>query len=179
MRPSIWGQSLPRGSCDSRERSGQLLNALIPILHQVGFTARFRRRSTGELLPRLSILTRKRAVSFCCTFPGVASAGCYPALCPVVLGLSSPALAGAVAFLTQIHIHFSKTISCKLFLLKSRYISAQSFGLYKILPQFSHSTMPSVVAIFLSITIGSDILHPPHLLLTIFAIGTAWWSFTC
>ena len=115
MRPSIWGQSLPRGSCDSRERSGQLLNALIPILHQVGFTARFRRRSAGELLPRLSILTRKRAVSFCCTFPGVASAGCYPALCRMVLGLSSPALAGAVAFLTQINIQFSKTIE-RLFL---------------------------------------------------------------
>ena len=114
MRPSIWGQSLPRGSCDSRERSGQLLNALIPILHQVGFTARFRRRSTGELLPRLSILTRKRAVSFCCTFPGVASAGCYPALCPVVLGLSSPACAGAVAFLTQFCILLSKPVFCSL-----------------------------------------------------------------
>ena len=31
----------------------------------------------------------KRAVSLCCTFPGVAPAGCYPALCPVELGLSS------------------------------------------------------------------------------------------
>ena len=102
------GQSLPRGSCDSRERSGPLLNAPIPILHRVGFAARFRRRSAGELLPRLSILTRFRAVYFCCTFPGVASAGCYPALCPVVLGLSSPAIAGAVAFLTQFHILLSK-----------------------------------------------------------------------
>jgi len=94
----------PVGSCDSRERSEPLLNAPIPILHRVGFTARLRRRDAGELLPRLSILTRCRAVSFCCTFPGVASAGCYPALCPVVLGLSSPALAGAVAFLTQINL---------------------------------------------------------------------------
>ena len=31
----------------------------------------------------------RHAVSLCCTFPGVAPAGCYPALCPVQLGLSS------------------------------------------------------------------------------------------
>ena len=31
----------------------------------------------------------KRAVSLCCTFPGVAPAGRYPALCPAELGLSS------------------------------------------------------------------------------------------
>ena len=27
--------------------------------------------------------------TFCCTIPGVASAGCYPASCPMMLGLSS------------------------------------------------------------------------------------------
>jgi len=31
----------------------------------------------------------RRAVSLCCTFPGVAPAGRYPAPCPVELGLSS------------------------------------------------------------------------------------------
>ena len=31
----------------------------------------------------------RHAVSLCCTFPGVAPAGCYPALCPMQLGLSS------------------------------------------------------------------------------------------
>ena len=31
----------------------------------------------------------RHAVSLCCTFPGVAPAGCYPALCPRELGLSS------------------------------------------------------------------------------------------
>ena len=35
-------------------------------------------------------LPEKRAVSFCCTFLEVAFTGCYPAPCPVVLGLSSP-----------------------------------------------------------------------------------------
>ena len=56
-------------------------------------------------------LPELQAVYLCCTFPGVASAGCYPALCPVVLGLSSPALAGAVAFLTQNHILLSNFIT--------------------------------------------------------------------
>ena len=31
----------------------------------------------------------RHAVSLCCTFPGVAPAGRYPALCPMQLGLSS------------------------------------------------------------------------------------------
>ena len=45
----------------------------------------------GALLPHLSTLTSQYmgAVYFCCTVPRVASAGCYPAPCPVVLGLSS------------------------------------------------------------------------------------------
>ena len=43
----------------------------------------------GGLLPHLSILTACAAVYFCCTFPGVASAGISPAPCPVKLGLSS------------------------------------------------------------------------------------------
>ena len=59
----------PVGSCDSRERSGPLLNAPIPILHRVGFTARLRRRDAGELLPRLSILTRRTGGFFLLHFP--------------------------------------------------------------------------------------------------------------
>ena len=84
------GLSLPAGSCDYQERDGPPLNAPIPILHRVGFTGRTSRQAAGELLPRLSILTAQRAaVYFCCTFPGVASAGRYPAPCPAELGLSS------------------------------------------------------------------------------------------
>lgn len=45
----------------------------------------------GSLLHCLSTLTRKNlAVSLCCTIPGVASAGRYPASCPAKPGLSSP-----------------------------------------------------------------------------------------
>ena len=44
----------------------------------------------GSLLHCLSTLTRKNlAVSLCCTIPGVASAGRYPASCPAKPGLSS------------------------------------------------------------------------------------------
>ncbi len=44
----------------------------------------------GSLLHCLSTLTSLLAVYFCCTVPGVASAGRYPVSCPVKPGLSSP-----------------------------------------------------------------------------------------
>ena len=40
---------------------------------------------------RLKTYIEYEAVSFCCTFLGVASTGCYPAPCPAELGLSSAA----------------------------------------------------------------------------------------
>ena len=40
---------------------GKAASALIPILHRVGFTGRSSRQAAGELLPRLSILTRTDA----------------------------------------------------------------------------------------------------------------------
>ncbi len=51
-------------------------------------------RKTGSLLHCLFTLTPAKAgaVLFCCTFPGVASAGRYPASCPVKPGLSSDAV---------------------------------------------------------------------------------------
>ena len=55
-----------------------------------------RYRAGGSLLHCPSTLTNPKpggsvlAVYFCCTFPGVASAGRYPASCPVKPGLSSP-----------------------------------------------------------------------------------------
>jgi len=40
--------------------------------------------------PAFPSLPQKNAADyFCCTFPEVTFAGCYPALCPVMLGLSS------------------------------------------------------------------------------------------
>ena len=51
-------------------------------------------RKTGSLLHCLFTLTPAKAgaVLFCCTFPGVTSAGRYPASCPVKPGLSSDAV---------------------------------------------------------------------------------------
>ena len=72
-----------------------------PLRHSIwscsgwGLQGLFRRRKSGELLPRLSILTLRPkghgAVYFCCTVLGVASTGGYPA----------PSLCGARTFLMQ------------------------------------------------------------------------------
>ena len=45
--------------------------------------------ATLKRFPRACRAALKAAVYFCCTFLGVASTGCYPALCPAELGLSS------------------------------------------------------------------------------------------
>ena len=66
-----------------------------------GLQGTLRRRSVGGLLPRLSILTAKAAVYFCCTFLEVAFTGCYPALCPAELGLSSRIFARSLGLLDQ------------------------------------------------------------------------------
>ena len=52
-------------------------------LLRIEFTAMDCSQPSGELLPRLSILTvQSTAVSFCCTFPRVAPGGCYPLSLP-------------------------------------------------------------------------------------------------
>ena len=162
MRSSIWGQSLPSGSCDSRERGGPPLHAPIPILHRAGFTARLRRRDAGELLPRLSILTRKRgrflsvALSLKSPSPGVirrSALWCSDFPHPHFCGRDRLPYSNRIQF--------------------SRICAARYLSMYRILPQFSHSMMPSVEARRLSMTIGRDILQPPHLALTTLAIGTA------
>ena len=65
----------------------------------------------GALLPHLSTLASYEAVYFCCTFPGVASAGRYPASCPMVLGLSSCRIAarGCPAYSWIIYASFSSS----------------------------------------------------------------------
>ncbi len=56
------------------------------VLLRIEFTAMGSFQPSGELLPRLSTLTsfpvRGKAVSLCCTFPGVASGGRYPLSLP-------------------------------------------------------------------------------------------------
>ena len=60
------------------------------VLLRIGFTWLCRLRHTGELLPRLSILTKKiLAVYFCCTGPEVAFGRRYLLSCSAELGLSS------------------------------------------------------------------------------------------
>ena len=82
------GALLPTRS--SHPGSGRAsLCAPIPVLLRIEFTASDSFQPMGELLPRLSILTRHwmprhpmPAVYFCCTFPEVAFGGRYPLSLP-------------------------------------------------------------------------------------------------
>ena len=64
-------------------RSSHLLNirpadaqkSIRSVLLRIGFTWPCSLLHAGELLPRLSILTAKAAVYFCCTFPKVTLGG--------------------------------------------------------------------------------------------------------
>ena len=53
----------------------QLMYHILSVLLRVGFTWPHSLLCAGELLPRLSILTVKTAVYFCCTVPKVALGG--------------------------------------------------------------------------------------------------------
>ena len=71
-----------------REMRATSLNPIL-ALHQVGFTQPYSHLYAGELLPRLSILTKKLAVYFCCTILKIALTRRYLAPCSVELRLSS------------------------------------------------------------------------------------------
>ena len=79
------------------------IQVLSTVLLRIEFTASDSLQPMGELLPRLSILTRRwmprhpmPAVYFCCTFPEVAFGGRYPLFLPcgartfLMAGLSPP-----------------------------------------------------------------------------------------
>ena len=99
------GLPLPAASSNPPERRRAAAFSLFGLASDGVYMCPPRYRDGGGLLHRLSTLTcryltgprtrriRKlclQAVYFCCTFPGVASAGRYPASCPVKPGLSSP-----------------------------------------------------------------------------------------
>ena len=68
----------------------------------MGFTARLRRRGAGELLPRLSILTRKAGGFFLLHFPWSRLRRVLPGTLPYGARTFLTRIAlGAVAFLTQ------------------------------------------------------------------------------
>ena len=78
------GRSLPNASRDLPGRRPETAIA-VPIwsCSRWGLPCRLRYRSRGALLPHPFNLARtnRRRFAFCCAFPGVASAGCYPAPC--------------------------------------------------------------------------------------------------
>ena len=82
---------LPPGSSDLPESAtGRRIAFLFGLASDGVYICHCCYQQCGELLPRLSTLTLKSAVYFCCTSLGVASTGRYPASCPMKLGLSSP-----------------------------------------------------------------------------------------
>ena len=158
------GTALPPHSRDYQEPNGQPFLrksacAPIPILHRVGFTGPVCCQTAGELLPRLSILTASKR--------GGISLLHYPWGRPRRT-LSGTLPCGARTFLMRMTEnsvpHATAWLTHKLYKL---------FYAYNILPQFSHSTMPSPVATRLTVLVGRDMLQPEHWLFSTFAIGTA------
>ena len=158
------GTASPPRSRDYQEPNGQPFLrksacAPIPILHRVGFTWRTSRQAAGELLPRLSILTASKR--------GGISLLHYPWGRPRRT-LSGTLPCGARTFLMRMTEnsvpHATAWLTHKLYKL---------FYAYSILPQFSHSTIPSPVATRLTVLVGRDMLQPEHWLFSTFAIGTA------
>ena len=88
LRPQLPAAS----SVPPEDATGSRMVLCLNLL-RMGFTLpRIRYRTGGSLLHCLFTLAppKSGAVILCCTFPGVASAGRYPASCPMKPGLSSP-----------------------------------------------------------------------------------------
>ena len=82
---SVFDGHLSRTYISARfKRCGELCGPLfcVPDLASSGVYIAHCRQIAGELLPRLSILTEKSAVFFCCTVLEVAFTGSYPAPLP-------------------------------------------------------------------------------------------------
>ncbi len=82
------GRMLPHASSDLPETTRAALWSLFSLASDGVYTAISVTRDAVVSYTAFSPLPF-RAVIFCCTFPGVASAGRYPASCPVKPGLSS------------------------------------------------------------------------------------------
>ena len=87
---------LPAGSSDLPESRPGRPVAFCLVLLRMGFTYAppVARRAAVSYTALPPLPAKTLAVYFCCTVPGVASAGRYPASCPVKPGLSSPVCCG-------------------------------------------------------------------------------------
>ena len=84
------GLPLPEGSSDLPESTTGRRMAFFSVLLRMEFTCA-RSVATAAVVSYTAFppLPAPQAVYLCCTVPGVASAGRYPASCPVKPGLSS------------------------------------------------------------------------------------------
>ena len=86
------GRTSPSGSSSLPEGRRAALRLLFGLASDGVYMCPACCQAGGSLLHCLSTLTGAvPAVYFCCTVPGVASARCYLAPCPMKPGLSSPA----------------------------------------------------------------------------------------
>ena len=108
-------------------------------------------------------LHAKRAVSLCCTFLGVASTGCYPAPCPMELGLSSCLRTRSFSFLATFEsiAHGGDACQGHDAHLPPR-IRPAGHCVMMMRPQFSHSTAALPERTCPSTAAGRDMLHPPQ-----------------
>ena len=103
------GRMLPHASSDLPETTRAALWSLFSLASDGVYTAISVTRDAVVSYTAFSPLPL-RAVIFCCTFPGVASAGRYPASCPVKPGLSS--IFHAIIRPTHIVYHVLKGTVC-------------------------------------------------------------------
>ena len=103
------------------------------------------------------------AVYLCCTFLGVASTGCYPAPCPMELGLSSCRCTRSFSFLTTFESITHSGDACQGY---DAHLPPQvrhaGYCVMMMRPQFSHSTAALPERTCPNTAAGRDILHPPH-----------------
>ena len=101
----------PAGSSDLPESRRAALRSLFGLASDGVYMCPACYQTGGSLLHCPSTLTfkaaAKKAVHFCCTVPGVASARRYLAPCPVKPGLSSPA---ALRYRGSGHLSYSQRV---------------------------------------------------------------------
>ena len=162
--------SLPVGSSEIlRASTGRLKRSFVSCCEWGLHRGRVARPRVSSYLTFPPLHTLRYAVSLCCTFPGVTPAGCYPAPCPMQLGLSShlfgarpPGSLTNAGIIAQIPPFVNGGIHC-IYLTRIRR------------PQFSHSTNATPERALSFSAAESCILQPPQRSSCTRVIGGVEW----
>lgn len=157
------GRLSPAASSDQPEAGGPR-HRFCSVLLRMGFTEPpLLPGERWSLTPPFHPYRPKPAVSFCCTFLGVASTGNWPAPCPMELGLSSCLRTRSFSFLATFESIAHGGDACQGYdtHLPPR-IRPAGHCVMMMRPQFSHSTAALPERTCPSTAAGRDILHPPQ-----------------